>query len=82
VLVGGVQLSCGVGLNLRPCLLCAAGHCVARCSYASEWGATLSTKLPPTVEDQIAAKQRELEECVSYTHWAGRVGEHHGHQRL
>lgn len=32
-------------------------------NYASEWGATLSTKLPPTVEAQIEAKERELDEA-------------------
>lgn len=40
-------------------------------SYASEWGATLKQKLPPTVEDQIEAKVAELEEAKAQVRDAG-----------
>lgn len=46
-------------------LLAAASRCLLCHSYASEWGATLKEKLPPTVEDQIEAKKTELEQYVT-----------------
>ena len=54
-------------LLLAACfsLLLAASRCLLCHSYASEWGATLKEKLPPTVEDQIEAKKAELEQYVT-----------------